>query len=93
MRGPIPASCPTATATPARQIIGETIKYKLDLNILRVPYSSNPTALTDLLSNSIQLMPIDYLNGVPLVESKRIVALAVGTKVRYSELPNTPTLA
>jgi tripartite-type tricarboxylate transporter receptor subunit TctC len=74
------------------QIIGETIKHKLNVNILRVPYSSNPTALTDLLSNTIQLMPIDYLNGAPLVESKRIVALAVATKVRYAALPETPTL-
>ena len=74
------------------QIIGETIKHKLDVNILRVPYASNPTALTDLLSNNIQLMAIDYLNGVPLVETKRIVALAVATKVRYPRLPDTPTL-
>ncbi len=74
------------------QIIGETIKNKLDVNILRVPYSSNPTALTDLLSNTIQLMPIDFLNGVPLVEAKRIVALAVATKVRYAGLPETPTM-
>ena len=74
------------------QIIGETIKYRLNLNILRVPYSSNPTALTDLLSNNIQLMPIDYLNGLPLVETGRLVALAVGTKVRSPKLPSTPTL-
>ena len=74
------------------QIIGEAIKHKLDLDIIRVPYSSNPTALTDLLSNSIQLMPIDYLNGIPLVETKRIVALAVSTKVRHPKLPDTPTL-
>ena len=74
------------------QIIGETIKHKLDLDILRVPYASNPTALTDLLSNNIQLMPIDYLNGIPMVESGKIVALAVGTKVRYPGLPSTPTL-
>jgi tripartite-type tricarboxylate transporter receptor subunit TctC len=74
------------------QIIGETIKHKLSLNILRVPYSSNPTALTDLLSNNIQLMPIDYLNGLPLVQSRRIVALAVGTRLRYPGLPDTPTL-
>jgi tripartite-type tricarboxylate transporter receptor subunit TctC len=74
------------------QIIGEAIKHKLNLDIVRVPYASNPTALTDLLSNSIQLMPIDYLNGIPLVETKRIVALAVSTKVRYPKLPDTPTL-
>ena len=74
------------------QIVGETIKHKLGLNILRVPYSSNPTALTDLLSNNIQMMAIDYLNGVPLVESRRLVSLAVFTKTRYSKLPDTPTL-
>lgn len=74
------------------QIVGETIKSKLGLNIVRVPYSSNPTALTDLLSNNIQMMAIDYLNGVPLAESGRIVSLAVFTKVRYPKLPNTPTL-
>jgi tripartite-type tricarboxylate transporter receptor subunit TctC len=74
------------------QIVGETIKHKLGLNILRVPYSSNPTALTNLLSNSIQMMAIDYLNGVPLVESKRLVPLAVFTKSRYAKLPDTPTL-
>jgi tripartite-type tricarboxylate transporter receptor subunit TctC len=74
------------------QIIGEAIKTKLDLDIVRVPYASNPTALTDLMSNSIQLMPIDYLNGIPLVETKRIVALAVSTKSRHRKLPDIPTL-
>lgn len=74
------------------QIVGETLKSKLGFNIVRVPYSSNPTALTDLLSNSIQLMAIDYLNGVPLAKSERIVSLAVFTKARYAKLPNTPTL-
>jgi tripartite-type tricarboxylate transporter receptor subunit TctC len=74
------------------QILGETIKHKLGLDILRVPYSSNPTALTDLLGNNIQLMTIDYLNGVPLVEARRLVSLAVFTKSRYAKLPDTPTL-
>jgi len=74
------------------QIVGETVKHKLGLDILRVPYSSNPTALTDLLSNTIQMMAIDYLNGVPLAETGRIVPLAVFTRTRYPKLPNTPTL-
>ena len=74
------------------QIVGETIKNKLGLDILRVPYSSNPTALTDLLGNSIQTMTIDYLNGVPLVEARRLVPLAVFTRSRYPKLPDTPTL-
>jgi len=74
------------------QIIGEAIKYKLGLNIVRVPYASNTTALTDLLGNNIQLMVLDYLNGLPQVEAKRIVALAISSKIRYPKLPDTPTL-
>ena len=61
------------------QIIGETIKHKLDLNIVRVPYSSNPTALTDLLSNNIQTHA-DRLSERSSTgrNPRRIVALAVG---------------
>ena len=58
-----------------------------------MPYASNPTALTDLLSNSIQLTSIDYLSGVPMAQAGRVVPLAVFTKSRYSKLPDTPTLA
>jgi putative tricarboxylic transport membrane protein len=75
------------------QIIGEAIKHKLGLDIVRVPYASNPTAVTDLLSNSIQLMAVDYLNGVPLVETKKVVPLAVSTRTRYRKLPDVPTLS
>jgi tripartite-type tricarboxylate transporter receptor subunit TctC len=74
------------------QIVGETLKFRLGINLTRVPYASNPNALTDLLSNSIQLVSIDYLSGVPLAEAGRVVPLAVFTKSRYSKLPDTPTL-
>jgi tripartite-type tricarboxylate transporter receptor subunit TctC len=75
------------------QIVGETLKFRLGINLVRVPYASNPTALTDLLSNSIQLTSIDYLSGVPMAQAGRVVPLAVFTKSRYSKLPDTPTLA
>ena len=74
------------------QIVGETVKKRLDLNIVRLPYSSNPAAMTDLLGNNIQLMFPDNLTGVPLVESGKIVALAVASKERNPRLPSTPSL-
>ena len=74
------------------QIVGETLKYRLGINLIRVPYASNPTALTDLLSNSIQLTSIDYAAGVPMAKAGRVIPLAVFTKSRYSRLPDVPTL-
>ena len=73
------------------QVIGETIKTKLGVAMIRAPYTSNPTALTDLIANTIQLMVPDLRTGVPLVESGKIVALAMGAKARTPKLPDTPT--
>jgi tripartite-type tricarboxylate transporter receptor subunit TctC len=73
-------------------IIGATIKKKLDIDIVGIPYASNPPAIADLINNGIQLMAVDTLNGVPLVEAGKIVALAVGAKARNPKLPSIPTL-
>jgi tripartite-type tricarboxylate transporter receptor subunit TctC len=74
------------------QIMGETIKKKLALDIVAVPYASNPPAITDLIGNGLQLAGVDMLNGVPLVEAGKIVALAVASKARSPRLPSIPTL-
>lgn len=74
------------------QIVGETIKKRAGIEIVRLPYSSNPTAMTDMLSNNIQLMVPDALTGVPLVEAGKIIPLAVASKARNPRLPATPTL-
>lgn len=74
------------------QIVGETLKKRLDLNIVRLPYSSTPPAVTDLLANNIQLMLVDSLAGIPLVETGKLVPLAVPATERYPRLPNIPTL-
>ena len=74
------------------QIIGETIKAKLGLDIVRLPYPSTPPAMTDLLSNNIQLMFPDSYSGIPLMEAGKLIGLAVATKTRHPRLPDTPTL-
>lgn len=74
------------------QIVGETMKKKLGLDIVAVPYASNPPAIADLISNGLQLVTVDFLNGVPLVEAGKIVPLAVASKARNPQLPHTPTI-
>jgi len=69
----------------------ETVKNKLSLNIVRLPYSSNPPGLTDLISNNIQLMVPDFLGGIPQIQAGKIVPLAAVMRDRSPLLPQTPT--
>lgn len=74
------------------QIIGETLKRKLGLDITRVPYASNPPAITHLIGNEIQLMVPDLLSAIPQIQAGRMVPLAAGETKRSALLPETPTI-
>ena len=73
------------------QITGETFKKRLGLDIVRLAYSSNPQALTDLLGNNIQLMVPDFLTGIPQIQAGKIVPLAMVQMGRSKLLPGVPT--
>ena len=45
------------------QIVGETLKKRTGIDIVRVAYRSNPTAMTDLLAGHIQMMVPDMTTG------------------------------
>jgi len=74
------------------QITIETMKRRLNLDVLPVAYRSNPTAITDLIAGHIQMMVPDFSTGIPQVKAGTIRALAVLTKQRDATLPDVPTL-
>jgi tripartite-type tricarboxylate transporter receptor subunit TctC len=74
------------------QIVGETLKHRLGLDIVRVAYRSNPAAVIDLIAGHIPLMVADFNTGLPQLRDQKIRALAVLTKRRNSVLPDVPTL-
>jgi tripartite-type tricarboxylate transporter receptor subunit TctC len=74
------------------QIVGETLKHRLRLDIVRVAYRSTPAAVTDLIAGHIPLMVADLSTGLPQVREKRMRPLAMLTKRRNSALPDVPTL-
>ena len=74
------------------QIVGETLKKRTGIDVVRVAYRSNPTAMTDLLAGHIQLMVPDMTTGMPQVKAGKIRPLAVLTKERQPLLPDVPTL-
>jgi tripartite-type tricarboxylate transporter receptor subunit TctC len=74
------------------QITGEVFKRRTYVDIARVPYRSNPAAMTDLIAGQIDMMLPDLNTGMPHVLSGRARPLAVATKTRLPALPDVPTL-
>jgi tripartite-type tricarboxylate transporter receptor subunit TctC len=74
------------------QVVFETMKNRLGLDIVRIAYRSVPAATTDLVAGHIALAAIDYTNALPHIASGRIRPLAVMTKERSRLLPEVPTL-
>jgi tripartite-type tricarboxylate transporter receptor subunit TctC len=74
------------------QVVGETLKKRTGIDIVRVSYRSNPAAMADLIAGHVQLMIADMNTGLPQVNAQKIRPLAVLTKTRNPLLPNVPTL-
>ena len=68
--------------------------YKLiaDIDILDVPYKTNPQASVDLLAGQIDMVMGDMVLLGPLVESGRLRPLAVSTATRVPAFPDVPTM-
>jgi tripartite-type tricarboxylate transporter receptor subunit TctC len=75
------------------QIVGEALKKRTGTDIVRVPYRSNPTVMTDLLGGQIQIMVADFNTGLPQLKAGKVSALAVLTRDRNPTLPDVPTLS
>lgn len=74
------------------QIVGEALKHRTGIDMVRVAYRSVPAAMTDLMGGHIGVMIPDFGNGLPQLQAEKIRALAVLTQARSSRLPDVPTL-
>jgi tripartite-type tricarboxylate transporter receptor subunit TctC len=74
------------------EIVGETLKKRTGIDIVRVAYRSNPPAMTDLIAGHIAMMIPDFNTGLPQVQAGAVRPLAVFTKDRSPRLPDVPTL-
>jgi putative tricarboxylic transport membrane protein len=75
------------------QIVGEAIKHRAGIDMVRVAYRSVPAGMTDLMGGHIGVMIPDFGNGLPQLQAEKIRALAVLTAARNSRLPDVPTLS
>jgi tripartite-type tricarboxylate transporter receptor subunit TctC len=73
-------------------IVGEALKKRTGVDIVRVPYRSNPMVMTDLIGGQIPIMIADFNTGMPQLKAGKVKALAVLTRERHPALPDVPTL-
>jgi tripartite-type tricarboxylate transporter receptor subunit TctC len=74
----------------AQHIAGELFKFMAGVDIVHVPYRSNPRP--DLLGGQVEVMFDTIPSSIELIRAGKVRALAVTTVSRYPALPDVPTV-
>lgn len=87
-----PGKLTFGSGSSSSRVAGEMLKQLAGIDLLHVPYKSNPMAVTDLLGGVIDLMITDNSTGVPQVKAGKLRALGYSTQKRSTQLPDVPTI-
>ena len=87
-----PGTLSYAAGSSTSIVMAETFAKATGVAILKVPYRSNPPALTDVLAGRVSMMFVDVSSAVSFVKSGQLRALAVTTKARSPLYPDLPTV-
>ena len=82
-----------ATGNASGVVQSETLARAAKWKLLRVPFKSNPQAMTEVMSGRVQLMFSDIASVQAQVKSGALRALAVTSKDRSALMPELPTIA
>ncbi|WP_157264246.1 Bug family tripartite tricarboxylate transporter substrate binding protein [Azohydromonas aeria] len=74
-------------------LAGELFASMAHVDLLHVPYKGSGPAMNDLLGGQVDLMFDSITSARPHIESGKLRALAVTTRMRSSALPQVPTIA
>ena len=74
------------------RIAGELFQQMAGVQLLHVPYKSNPLAITDLLGGQIDMMITDNATGLPQVKGGKLRALGMSSLKRTPLAPEVPTI-
>lgn len=83
----------TAGPTTAGRLTAELLQSRLGLRMTMVPYNGSAPAMTDLVAGHLPLAIVDIAPVSPLLETGKIIPLAVTSTVRSPIAPKIPTLA
>jgi tripartite-type tricarboxylate transporter receptor subunit TctC len=75
----------------ATHVSAERFRTSAGFEATHVPYKGGAEALTDLLGGRIDFYFCPISTALPLIRDGRLVALAISTPTRASDLPDVPT--
>jgi len=87
-----PGKISFGSGSSSSRVAGEMFQQIAGVELLHVPYKSNPLAINDLLGGQINMMITDTATGLPQVKGGKVRALAVSTSKRSPLTPELPTI-
>ncbi len=87
-----PGKISFGSGSSSSRVAGELFQQLAGVQLLHVPYKSNPNAVTDLLGGQIQMMITDTATGLPHIKAGKLRPLGFSMKTRSSLLPEVPTI-
>ena len=87
-----PGKLTFGSGSSSSRIAGELLQQMAGIELLHVPYKSNPLAITDLLGGQIDMMITDTATGLPQVKGGKVRALGVTARTRTPLAPDIPTI-
>ena len=82
------ASAGVGTAT---QLNAERFRMGAGIEAVHVPFKGTPEALTEVIAGRVDYYFCPVNAVLPLLESKKLIGLAMGSSKRSAALPNLPT--
>jgi tripartite-type tricarboxylate transporter receptor subunit TctC len=87
-----PGKVSFGSGSSSSRVAGEQLKQLTGVDLLNVPYRSNPLAITDLLGGQVSVVFTDTAAGLPLVQGGKARAIGYTGSKRAPALPNIPTV-
>ena len=88
-----PGKMSFGSGSSSSRVAGELFQQMAGIELLHVPYKSNPLAINDLLGGQINMMITDMATGLPQVKGDKVRALGVSTAKRSPLAPELPTIS
>jgi tripartite-type tricarboxylate transporter receptor subunit TctC len=71
----------------------EMFKARTGTFLTHIPYRGAAPAVADVMGGQVPCMFLDLASGLPVIQSGKVRALAIGSAQRMANLPQLPTLA
>jgi tripartite-type tricarboxylate transporter receptor subunit TctC len=88
-----PGKLSFGSGSSSSRVAGELFQQMAGVELLHVPYKSNPLAINDLLGGQINMMITDMATGLPQVKGGKVRPLGVSTLNRSPLAPDVPTIS